>query len=165
MIDKKIIFLIAILVLLLGAGAFLYFGNRGSSPDLPVTYTNPQYGFTFSLPASWNGFSIVATQWQGFISGQYETSIVEQGPLIAIRNPLWTDKAPRQDIPILIFTLSQWNALRRGQFFLDASSALPIELGQNANYVFALPANYNGAHATGWEEVEEIVRNKPLHNF
>jgi len=153
--DKKYIFLIPIVVILLGAGGYLFISNRGSSFDLPVTYANAQYGFTFSLPETWDGYSIVVDEWQGFLSGQFETSIVEQGPLITIRHPLWTKKEPRQDIPIMVFTVSQWDALRRGQYYVGSSTARPTELARNANYVFALPAFYNGAHPAGWEEVQK----------
>jgi hypothetical protein len=38
----------------------------------------------------------------------------------------------------------------------------PRELGRNQTYVFALPARYNFAFPTGYEEVEAILNNNPL---
>ncbi|HEY1500297.1 MAG TPA: hypothetical protein VGF88_12015 [Acidobacteriaceae bacterium] len=32
-----------------------------------------------------------------------------KGPLLSIRNPHWTEANPWQDIPIMIFTNSQWS--------------------------------------------------------
>ena len=38
----------------------------------------------------------------------------------------------------------------------------PKELGRNSKYVFALPARYNFAFPTGFEEVEDILAGNPL---
>ena len=112
------------------------------------------------------------TQWQGFITGQYETSIVEQGPIIVNSTSALDGQGTAAGYPDHGFFTSQWNALRRGQFFLDATSVLPIELGQNANYVFALPANYNGAHSPGGKRCKRssainrfITSNRVLNKF
>ena len=34
-----------------------------------ITYTNTQYGFSFSLPISWEGYSIIISEWEGFAPG------------------------------------------------------------------------------------------------
>jgi hypothetical protein len=34
----------------------------------PVVYNNKQYGFSFTLPASWKGYTIQTTTWQGSAS-------------------------------------------------------------------------------------------------
>jgi hypothetical protein len=156
---------IGIIVILIGAGGYYIFVNRGSSLEMPMKYRNTQYGFSFSLPASWEGYLIVADQWLGFVSGQRGSELVERGPLISIRHPLWTSENPRQDIPIMVFTLSEWDSFRRGQFTIGAAPIDPRELGRNASYVFALPAGYNYTSPSGWEEVEKILENKPLHAF
>lgn len=57
-------------------------------------------------------FSIVEEQWNGI---NYD-EIVESGPRILIRHPDWTEEDPRQDIPIMVFTHEQWNALKDGIF-------------------------------------------------
>jgi len=63
-----------------------------------------------------------------------------QGPRLSIRHPQWTQAQPRQDIPILLFTLDQWNSLQKEEFSIGAAPMGPKELGRNSKYVFALPA-------------------------
>lgn len=131
-----------------------------NEPKNTIVYTNTQYGFEFTLPASWEGYSIVESEWEGLPIGG-ETPVAS-GPIISIRHPLWTQSAPRQDIPIMVFTLAQWDALQKEEFHIGAAPIGPSELGRNAKYVFALPARYNYAFPTGFEEVEEILKGKPL---
>lgn len=128
-----------------------------------IVYRNTQYGFDFSLPQAWKGYTIVSDEWEGVPIGGSQT--IETGPEILIRHPLWTNENPRQDIPIIIFTLEQWNALQQEKFHIGAAPIGPIELGRNNSYVFALPARYNYAFPTGYEEVEEILKGKPLQAF
>lgn len=128
-----------------------------------ITYKNTFYGFNFSLPKNWKGYTIVNSQWEGLASGDAQgAAIVETGPMISIRHPQWTADNPRQDIPIMVFTTSQWNSLQENKFHIGAAPIGPKELGSNAKYVFALPARYNFAFPTGYEEVEEILENNPL---
>lgn len=130
-----------------------------------VEYMNTEYGFRFSLPTSWNGYSVIADSWEGYVSGTNSDMISEKGPLISMRHPKWTSDAPRQDIPIMIFTDQQWNALQQEKFHIGAAPIGPRELGRNNRYVFALPARYNFAFQIGYEEVERILENNPLHVF
>ncbi|WP_055669886.1 YjgB family protein [Desnuesiella massiliensis] len=125
-----------------------------------IIYKNTQYRFNFTLPKSWQGFSIVAGNWMSndIASGKG----TETGPMLSIRHPQWTTKNPRQDIPIFIFTLDQWNLLQKEKFHIGATPIPPRELGRNNIYVFALPARYNYAFPTGYKEVEEILNNHPL---
>jgi len=129
------------------------------------TYTNKEYGFQFSLPKSWAGYSIVPDTWKGYAPGTSDGTVAEQGPLISIRHPRWTAEIPRQDIPIMVFTIQQWNLLQQDKFHIGAAPIGPRELGRNAQYVFALPARYNYAFPAGYEEVETILANNPLHAF
>jgi len=129
------------------------------------TYTNSEYGFEFKYPESWNRYSIMVDEWDGYTSGAQGDEIVEQGPQISIRHPGWTTQNPRQDIPIMVFTLSQWNLLQEGNFHIGAAPVGPIELGRNSRYVFALPARYNYAFLMGYEEVIKILENNPLRAF
>ncbi len=126
-------------------------------------YRNGEYGFSFALPDTWRGYSIVSGNWEGVDpeSGFTQAS----GPIISIRHPQWTDQNPRQDIPIMIFTQSQWDQLQQRRFSIGAAPIPPRELGRNTNYVFALPARYNFAFPTGYEEVEAILENNPLKAF
>lgn len=125
-----------------------------------VVYENTKYGFNFSLPQSWKGYSIVTDKWEGLPIGGSKP--VETGPLLSIRHPLWTAQNPRQDIPIMVFTLNQWNFLQREEFHIGAAPIGPKELGRNSRYVFALPARYNFSFPTGFEEVEKILEGSPL---
>jgi len=132
-------------------------------PPSSIEYRNDRYGFKFSLPASWKGYTIVTGKWEGYTSDPY--LIVEQGPLISIRHPQWTSQNPRQDIPIMVFTINQWNSLQQNKFYIGAAPINPDELGRNSRYVFALPARYNYAFPTGYEEVERILQGQPLQAF
>lgn len=125
-----------------------------------IVYKNAQYGFEFTLPASWKGYKIVTDKWEGLPAGG-ETP-VETGPIIIIRNPLWTEEIPYQDIPIMILTTAQWDSLQKGDFHIGAAPIGPSELGRNSEYVFALPARYNYSFPAGYEEVENILSRKPL---
>ncbi|WP_148136811.1 LysM peptidoglycan-binding domain-containing protein [Candidatus Formimonas warabiya] len=139
----------------------LFIGQNICIPSVsPVVYRNTQYGFSFSLPESWRGYRIVTDRWEGLdINGQ----VVETGPEIMIRHPLWTAERPRQDIPIMIFTLDQWRSLEQDKFHIGAAPIGPRELGRNKRYVMALPARYNFAFPEGYEEVERILEGNPLH--
>ena len=60
----------------------------------PVIYNNKQYGFSFTLPASWKGYTIQITTWQGGASsgwtGTPPPNFFDHGPALIIRNPQWT---------------------------------------------------------------------------
>ena len=123
-----------------------------------VVYENIRYGFCFYLPETWKGYSIIEEKWEGTNNGE----TVETGPQLLIRHPYWTQNNPRQDIPIMVFTLEQWNALQKGDFSVSAAPIGPSKLGSNSTYVFALPARYNYVFQTGFEEVEDILKGSPL---
>ena len=128
-----------------------------------IVYKNADFGFSFDLPKSWQGYTIVTGKWEGrALGGTDEGKIIETGPIISIRHPLWTVEIPRQDIPIMIYTLSQWTALVKEEFSVGAAPIPPSEIGRNAKFVFALPARYNFAFPAGFEEVETIMQSKPL---
>lgn len=128
-----------------------------------ITYSNTKYGFTFTLPLSWTGYTLVNTTWDGWDVATGK--VVETGPFISIRHPLWTAVAKRQDIPIMVFTSSQWAKVVSGKMSLGAAPIAPSELGRNATYVFALPARYNYAFPTGYQEVDQIIQSKPLQAY
>jgi len=65
----------------------------------------------------------------------------------------------------MVFTLSQWDLLQQEKFHIGAAPIGPTELGHNTRYVFALPARYNYAFPTDWEEVEKILEGNPLKAF
>jgi hypothetical protein len=129
-----------------------------------VVYTNQQYGFRVFLPNSWKGCSIIVSDWNGRILDANPEKD-ETGPVISIRHPLWTKRTPRQDIPIMVFTLAQWQFIKRGDMAVSAAPIGPSELGRNAKHVFALPARYNFAYLPGWQEVDDMLQHEALQAF
>lgn len=127
--------------------------------SVSVVYRNDSYGFTVTLPSSWKGYTVLTQEWQGYslVQGQ-EGKISETGPEILVRHPEWTKETPRQDIPVLVFTLDQWKALQEDKFHIGAAPIGPSELARNSKYVFALPARYNFAFLPGYEEVDQLVQ-------
>jgi hypothetical protein len=145
--------------------------DSASYPPVPsqsksILYSNTKYRFQFTLPARWKGFKIITSSWKGMeITPKNQSKIVETGPYLSIRNPLWQQKHPRQDIPIYIFTLKQWNELMKSIFSVSAAPIPPSELGRNSKYIFALPARYNYSFLPGFQEVAKILAGKPLKTF
>jgi hypothetical protein len=133
-------------------------------PANSVVYTNKQYGFRILLPKSWKGYSIIVSDWNGRILDSNPEKD-EKGPVISIRHPLWTKQNPRQDIPIMVFTLAQWQFIEKEDMAVNAAPIGPSEVGRNANHVFALPARYNFAYLPGWQEVHDILQHKALQAF
>ena len=153
------------------AGVYYYLVHTNPSqinhPQTGVEYKNDQYGFDFKLPDSWKGYTVVTTQWNGDTidsQGQVHTGTLH-GPEISIRHPLWTEAQPRQDIPIMIFTIQQWNDMQADKFHIGAAPINPSELGRNANYVFAIPARYNFSYLTGFEEVDQFIHGGNFSTF
>lgn len=145
-------------------------GNKSKGNEIPsiektssIVYKNTEYGFNFTLPDSWEGYKIINDKWEGNSNEENHTDkVVETGPMISIRHPKWTEQDKRQDIPIMVFTISQWNSLEQDKFHIGAAPVNPRELGRNNKYVFSLPARYNFAFPTGYEEVEKILESKPI---
>jgi hypothetical protein len=145
---------------------FVRFIVRSNVIAQPNVYRNDQYRFTFKLPDSWKGYSVLAQTWSGYASSiSNGQAIIERGPQIILRNPNWTIEKMRQDIPIMVFTLRQWSALKGQKFYVSAAPIAPSELGRNSQYLFALPPRYNYIFPTGWQEVEKILEGKPLLVF
>ncbi len=114
--------------------------------SLEIIYRNEQYGFTLNLPKTWEGYSV-------------STSSVAAGQKIVIRQPKWTKDKPYEDIPVLVYSLAQWQKWEANNF-ADYQTAAPIgptERGRNESYVFATAPRYNFDFLTGFEEVETII--------
>jgi hypothetical protein len=155
----------AIFVIFIGiAGYFIRTKNIPSATS--IEYRNTDYGFSLTLPLSWKGYSVLIGNWTGYaVDDQIGEVSFANGPLVSIHNPKWTKEAPYQDIPIMVFTLVQWNELQQDKFHIGAAPIGPSELGRNAKYVFALPARYNFAFPPGYEEVDQMLQGKPLKAF
>jgi hypothetical protein len=152
----------ALLILLLAASGAIKMTAEAKATGPSIEYRNAQYGFCFSLPASWKGYSIMSSQWAG--SSPPGSQNLTKGPLLRIRHPDWTDQDPHEDIPIMVFTQAQWRLVESDR--LDVSGAAPFgpsQLGHDASYVFALPPRFDYDFVTGWQEVEALIRNKSLH--
>nr|WP_312578127.1 stalk domain-containing protein [Sedimentibacter sp.] len=143
-------------------------GNYEEIQKNSVVYKNDEYGFTFTLPESWKDYSIQNEVWKGEPLNDESNADADKditGPIIYIRHPQWTKDNPRQDIPIMIFTTKQWEDMENGEFAVGAAPVAPSKLGENSEYVFLLPARYNYAFPTGFEEVSEILQNNPMQAF
>ncbi|PLS02396.1 hypothetical protein [Neobacillus cucumis] len=134
--------------------------NQNNPATDTIIYENTEYGFTFTLPKSWEGYQIVTDTWEGISTDQ--NTVIEKGPILLIRHPDWTAEKPRQDIPIMVFTHDQWSSLQKEEYHIGAAPIGPTMLGQNDEYVFALPARYNYAFLEGYQEVEKILENNPM---
>lgn len=134
-----------------------------------VVYTNKKYGFRFSLPESWRGYSISIGEWEGGDGRTYQSHEdvppPQKGPFISIGHPRSTEGNPRQNILIMVFTKAQWQLVEEDKLIVSAAPIGPSELGRNAKYVFALPPRFNYGLIDGWEEVNEIIQNHPLQAF
>ncbi len=127
-----------------------------------ILYKNTEYGFSFALPKTWKDYTVIEDEWDGFEIQNGKQVVTEHGPLVSIRHPDWDYKAPRQDIPVMVFTIKQWNSMQKDEFHIGAAPINPSEIGRNNTYVFAIPARYNYSYLTGYEEVDKIITG---HNF
>jgi len=127
-----------------------------------IEYRNRQYGFRFTLPGSWKGYRILWSEWSGSVPARGGTEAHGlRGPKLVIRHPKWTKENPREDMPIMIFTISQWNESPD----VSASPFGPAELGRNRKYVFASPPRWEYDLSEGYEEAVKLLTPSSLHTF
>ena len=134
-------------------------------PNLPLLYHNAQYDFTFFLPASWQGYSVLTQQWEGhtYSAAADKEVALEHGPVIVLRHSQWKASNPWQDIPILVFTRSQWKADKQGRLSIGAGG-VEYEIGHNRTYVFGIHSRFNWGESRGWEEAGAIVERNEAAN-
>jgi len=151
--------LILCLALVLSGGLFGCSTEVKHPVDLPLRYHNAEYGLTFFLPANWKGYSVLIQEWNAELhSADYQNVIGdEHGPIIVLRNPKWTTGEPYQDIPILVFTRSQWDAVIPQRLFVGAGGS-EYEISHSAKYVFGINSRHNWGELKGWEETGKIVQ-------
>lgn len=167
--NKKIL-IAGIIIIALLVGVYFLFSSRNQNTtvvnnpsDTSVTYNNADYGFTFTLPADWSGYSIVQNIWQGYSLAN--GSLSETGPKLLIRNPKWTEALHYEDIPIMIFTLAQWNSYNAENFSVSAAPIPASKIAQNNLYVFALPPRWDFDYSQGYVEAQNIIKSNPLKTF
>lgn len=162
--NTKSISILIVFVSLIVLGLVGYLLNSKNKEIVPaVVYSNSDLGFTFSLPESWRGYSIVENTWEG--NPLTATATKQTGTKLLIRNPKWTSTLPYEDIPVMVFTVEQWNSYVAGNFSVSAAPIEARELGRNRAYVFALPPRWNFDNSEGYEEAENIVKSNPLKTF
>ena len=127
-----------------------------NTPLTSLMYHNTEFGFSLTLPSTWTGYKVISDMWRGDMESG-STGVVS-GPMITMRHPLWTSAKQYQDVPVMIFTTSQWNSMQAGNFHIGAAPFNPSELARNAKYVFALPARWNYASVEGIQEAEAITQ-------
>ncbi len=130
--------------------------------EVSITYKNTEYGFDFSLPVDWQGYTINKSTWTGY---PLNKSDAQSGAKLLIRNPQWTTAAPYEDLPILVFTIEQWNSYTKEDFSISAAPIPATELGRNNKYVFALPPRWDFDYSLGVEQAQDIIKGKPLQPF
>jgi hypothetical protein len=127
-----------------------------------VVYRNREYGFSFTLPASWKGYTVVWSEWSGSpVTTNGRPEHLLRGPQVLIRHPKWTQENPREDLPLMIYTIAQWNESP----VVSAAPYYPWEFGRNSKYVFAVPPRWDNDSSEGVEEAEKIMGSKPFHTF
>lgn len=150
-----------ILIAVVAVGGYFVLTKRSPQIDTSnwKTYTNSQYGFSITLPDSWKGYTVSNSQWEGWNIDPAKGAniVIDSGPIITLRHPNWTEVSQREDMPVMIFTLAQWDLIKNEKMSVSAAPISPYLLGQNLKYVIALPARYNYDFRIGWEEVDKIV--------
>lgn len=166
--DKKTL-IAGLIVVIAAVGFYFVYSSRSNTPvvinnpnDTSITYKNTEYGFNFSLPVNWQGYSVVSGTWQGT---PLTNTLAQSGPKLLIRNPKWTAAAPYEDLPILVFTISQWDSYRAENFTVSAAPIQASELARNNKYVFALPPRWDFDYSLDVKEAQDIFAGKPITAF
>jgi hypothetical protein len=162
---NKLLYISAITALL--TTACESFNPPSHPPGSALRYHNAKSGFTFFMPASWRGYSVLHEQWeaQTYLPANDTTLIVAHGPVIVLRHPHWTVSEPYQDITFLVYTRSQWDAEKQGKFCSTYfAGGTMVEMWHNRKYVFAMSTHESKSELNGWREVSEIVSHN-LHAY
>ena len=167
--NKKILIIGVVVLIALTVGLYFFFSTRSDNavvtnePNVTsITYKNTDYGFNFTLPESWQGYTVINETWNG---NPLTNTPAQTGPKLIIRNPKWTASAPYEDLPILVFTTAQWNSYTKEDFAVSAAPIPATELAHNSTYVFALPPRWNFDDNLGYKEAENIFAGNPISTF
>lgn len=169
-----------IFIIVFGIAIIIFFGyfvhfviNKGNNPLIKninqqidsIIYQNKEYGFELDLTDSWKNYSIIVDSWEGrFLDGS-EQQI--QGPKIIIKNSKDTEVQCWQDLIVLIFNKQEWDMIEQENLSVSAAPIGPQKIGENQNYIFALPPRWVGfTDCLGQDEAQEIMKTfKIIDNF
>jgi len=169
--NNKKILLVLVVIIVFGFIVYLFYPKNKVTPPLidqpditvsSVVYKNTDYGFNFSLPDNWQGYSIIKNTWTGNI---LTNTAPQSGQKIIIRNPKWTEASHYEDLPILIFTIAQWNSYLKEDFSVGAAPIQATEMARNNAYVFALPPRWDFDYGIDFKEAQDIMRGNPIQAF
>lgn len=138
--------------------------NPNQQTDLTV-YQNKEYGFKLDLPSSWKNYSVIVDFWEGrFLDGSEKQT---QGSKIIIKNSQSTEAQCWQDLIVLIFNKQEWDMIEQENLSVSAAPIGPQKIGENQNYIFALPPRWVGfTDCLGQDEAQEIMKTfKIIDNF
>jgi hypothetical protein len=130
------------------------------SADLPIRYHNAKYDLTFYLPQTWKGYSTLTNEWEGitYVPQKDRDVVLERGPIIVLRNPLWKTNDVYQDIPIWVFTRQQWTDDKSGKMSAEGAGGVMFELWHNDKYVFGIHSRaFWAEELKDWRNAENIV--------
>ena len=123
-----------------------------------VIYRNDQYGFTLTLPQSWEPSFVILDTWGGSTyDASGNTTASYGGPEITIHHT--DDYHDRwQPVPIMVFTPAQWKLIESEQLIVSAAPYGPGEIGRNSKYIFAEPPRWIGfTDSLGQDEARAIM--------
>jgi len=142
-------------------------GLNDHPPGAQLRYRNPQYDFTFFLPASWQGYSVLIQEWEGvsYLPAKDTTAVIARGPIIVLRHPQWKADDPWQDIPIMVYTRGQWEAEKQGKFAPNIAGGVIDEMWHNRKFVFGIYSRHNALDSVkGWQEAADIIERNRAAN-
>lgn len=121
-------------------------GNASTTASSTLLYENTDFGFSLTLPDSWDGYKVA-------------TGTVQFGRTITITPPSSIDEATREFVPVLIYPMDKWKEWEKNNFedYPTAAPIGPTERARNQDYVFATAPRYNFSFGADTKEVEEIV--------
>jgi hypothetical protein len=126
-----------------------------------VVYKNDTFGFSIELSADWKGYTVNQIKEDIYdLTGRTTTNngVVDSFQIIELHHPSETPDNPREVMPIMILTQAQWGHIFNEEWSVGAAPVPPTLLGQNSQWIIALPARYNYDFEPGWEEVDQLIR-------
>lgn len=105
----------------------------------PIIYTNGQYGFNFTMPATWAKYKIKTATYDGEVATLYiEMPTTDSSPASVIN-----DDGYYSPFAISVYTPDQWAAV------VAAEAPVGTKITQTAQYVFSW-SHANGIPASDW---------------